>query len=140
MHDVRGLQAEFDVPVLGEISRISRARIGRTTMSRIQDILSKAERDGSVRHSHGGGDYQRRAADAPADDRSAPCARDGCDRRPTRDARPLPESLREAVSSGYDPLLVAAVAHAFADRRTDTGRCARGSCCSKRDAPGACCW
>ncbi len=79
-------------------------------MSRIQDILSKAERDGSVRHSHGGGDDQRRAAEARADETAPPPPLRRMDRRPTRDARPLPESLREAVSSGYDPLLVAAVA------------------------------
>jgi protein-tyrosine kinase len=74
-------------------------------MSRIQDILSKAERDGNVRHSHDGGPRQGPPVEAPA-----PSAPRRVDRAPLREARPLPETLREVRSARIDPLLVAAVA------------------------------
>ena len=67
-------------------------------MSRIQDILSKAERDGSVRHTPRCGDDPRPAtAEAPAAEaRRRRAARWSAAPRATR--APLPEALREVVS------------------------------------------
>ena len=59
VHDARALQSEFEVPVLGEISRRFTApprappADKRIFMSRIQDILNKAERDGNTRRTRG---------------------------------------------------------------------------------------
>jgi len=77
-------------------------------MSRIHDILRKAERDGNMRHSHGG---DTGAAPPPelagTADAAAPR---GAERRVLREARGLPELLREVVPSRIDEILVAAVA------------------------------
>ena len=49
VYDVRALQSEFELPVLAEIPRIASTLARRRQMSRIQQILSKAERDGTAR-------------------------------------------------------------------------------------------
>ncbi len=78
-------------------------------MSRIQDILSKAERDGNVRHTHAGDARQAPAADRAAGALPHPAPR-RVERRAEPEGRALPEALREVASSGFDPLLVAASA------------------------------
>jgi capsular exopolysaccharide synthesis family protein len=87
-------------------------------MSRIQDILSKAEREGNVRQAH---DIEVRPA--PPAGAPAPSPPRAVERRVGRDARALPETLREVESSGFDPLLVAALApHSLAAEQYRTLR------------------
>ena len=77
-------------------------------MSRIQDILSKAEREGAVRHTH-----THTPAAPPRSEASPPGAaaspRRHVERAPLREARPLPEALREVDPGTFDSLLVAAL-------------------------------
>ena len=92
-------------------------------MSRIQDILSKAERDGNVRHTHAGDARHapRGRTDRPARRRTP--RRAGVERRAEPEGRALPEALRDVVSSGFDPLLVAASApHSLAAEQYRTLR------------------
>src|SRR3954452_10433893 len=93
-------------------------------MSRIQDILSKAQRDGNVRHTtsdDGRADQQPSASLAGV--RPTPAAPRRAEHRPTRELHPLPERLRQGVSSGFDPMLVAAVAsHSLAAEQYRTLR------------------
>lgn len=91
-------------------------------MSRIQDILSKAERDGNVRHTHAGDARQAPAADRAAGALPHPAPR-RVERRAEPEGRALPEALREVASSGFDPLLVAASApHSLAAEQYRTLR------------------
>src|SRR5215203_4569163 len=91
-------------------------------MSRIQDILSKAERDGNVRHTHAGDDRHAPPADRPAGAASHHAPR-RVERRPEQEIRVVPEALREVASSGFDPLLVAANApHSLAAEQYRTLR------------------
>jgi capsular exopolysaccharide synthesis family protein len=91
-------------------------------MSRIQDILSKAERDGNVRHTHAGNDRHAPPAERPAGTLPHAAPRRG-ERRHEPEGRALPEALREVVSSGFDPLLVAASApHSLAAEQYRTLR------------------
>jgi capsular exopolysaccharide synthesis family protein len=77
-------------------------------MSRIQDILSKAEREGAVRHTHTPSASQPRPEAPPPAAAASP--RRHIERAPLREARPLPEALREVAPGALDPLLVAALA------------------------------
>jgi len=92
-------------------------------MSRIQDILSKAQRDGNVRRTTGDDrrpDMQPPPTPGPAPVTAMPRR---IEHRPTRELHPLPERLRSVVSSGFDPMLVAAVAsHALAAEQYRTLR------------------
>jgi protein-tyrosine kinase len=91
-------------------------------MSRIQEILSKAERDGNVRRTHAGDDRQPPPADRPAGAASHHAPR-RVERRPEQEMRVVPEALREVASSGFDPLLVAANApHSLAAEQYRTLR------------------
>ena len=91
-------------------------------MSRIQDILSKAEREGAVRHTH------THTPDAPPRPEGSPpgaaaSPRRQIERAPLREARPLPEALREVDPGTFDPLLVAALApHSLAAEQYRTLR------------------
>jgi capsular exopolysaccharide synthesis family protein len=90
-------------------------------MSRIQDILSKAERDGNVRQTHAGDARHPVAAQRPAG--APPHAAGRVERRAEPEGRGLPEALRDVVSSGFDPLLVAASApHSLAAEQYRTLR------------------
>jgi capsular exopolysaccharide synthesis family protein len=91
-------------------------------MSRIQDILSKAERDGNVRHTHAGDDRHAPPAGRPAGTLPHVAPR-AAERRHEPEGRALPEALREVVSSGFNPLLVAANApHSLAAEQYRTLR------------------
>jgi capsular exopolysaccharide synthesis family protein len=90
-------------------------------MSRIQDILSKAEREGAVRHTHTP-DTSPPRQDEPPPGAAAPSRR-RIERAPLREARPLPEALREVAPESFDPLLVAALApHSLAAEQYRTLR------------------
>jgi capsular exopolysaccharide synthesis family protein len=91
-------------------------------MSRIQDILSKAERDGNVRRQHTDAATPAPPGDAPQHGAPPPTPRP-VERRSPREARGLPEQLREAVPVGLDPLLVPAIApHSLAAEQYRTLR------------------
>jgi protein-tyrosine kinase len=91
-------------------------------MSRIQDILSKAERDGNTRHTHVEDSRQTVAAEMPVS-HPAPSAPRRIDRRSDRETRGLPQEFREVASSGFDRLLVAANApHSLAAEQYRTLR------------------
>ena len=91
-------------------------------MSRIQDILSKAEREGTVRHTHTPDASQPPHPEAPPSGAAAPPRR-RIERAPLREARPLPEDLREVAPGAYDSLLVAALApHSLAAEQYRTLR------------------
>jgi capsular exopolysaccharide synthesis family protein len=76
-------------------------------MSRIQDILRKAERDGNMRHSYGRDTRVPPPSEAPAAEAAPPLR---VERRDLREARTLPEALREVVPSRIDQVLVPVVA------------------------------
>ena len=76
-------------------------------MSRIQDILRKAERDGNMRHSRSGDMRVPPTSEPPAAETAAPLR---AERRILRETRALPEALREVVPSRIDQLLVPVVA------------------------------
>jgi capsular exopolysaccharide synthesis family protein len=91
-------------------------------MSRIQDILSKAEREGAVRHTHTPDASLPPRPEAPPSGAAAPPRR-RIERAPLREARPLPEALREVAPGAFDPLLVAALApHSLAAEQYRTLR------------------
>ena len=95
VHDARALQSEFEVPVLGEIPRDSRRCVSHQSarevffMSRIQDILSKAERDGTTRRTRG---VVRRRGDVAARRDRVAAPREGSPR--AADCRPRADGYR----------------------------------------------
>jgi capsular exopolysaccharide synthesis family protein len=92
-------------------------------MSRIQDILSKAERDGQTRHTHARDDGHAPSADGGPADAPLPSMPRRVERRPEREVRLVPEALREVAPSAFDPLLVAANApHSLAAEQYRTLR------------------
>ena len=113
-------------------------------MSRIQDILSKAERDGNVRHTHAGDARQAPRGRQGRPARSPHPAPRRVERRAEPEGRALPEALREVASSGFDPLLVAASApHSLAAEQYRTLRTrlvlleeGRAAPCAARQQPG----
>ena len=97
-------------------------------MSRIQDILSKAEREGAVRHTHAPDAPLPPRQEAPSPAVAGPSRR-RVERPALREARPLPEAgpsseaPREVAPGVFDPLLVAALApHSLAAEQYRTLR------------------
>jgi capsular exopolysaccharide synthesis family protein len=76
-------------------------------MSRIQDILRKAERDGNMHHLHDRDTRVPPPSEAPAAEGAPPLR---VERRNLHEARTRPEALREVVSSRIDQVLVPVVA------------------------------
>ena len=117
------LNDEFDLPVLGEVPRIQPAlSYKETTMSRIQNILDKAERDGAIRRRP---DRRRRGADrAGVGDRRGIDAGDARRRAGVRpgaaapiagravrgDGVPAPAPIARVQRARLHPPLVAAIA------------------------------
>jgi protein-tyrosine kinase len=92
-------------------------------MSRIQEILSKAEREGAVRRRQvaDAGPVPRPEATPPEPPRPTVSRR--VERHAPREAPPVPETLREVAPAAFDPLLIAALApHSLAAEQYRTLR------------------
>jgi capsular exopolysaccharide synthesis family protein len=92
-------------------------------MSRIQDILGKAEREGAVRRSQVAAPRAVPSPEATSPETPAPPVPRRVERHAARDAQLLPDTLREVSPAAFDPLLVAALApHSLAAEQYRTLR------------------